>query len=718
MTLADFQGSKPYRDLEKLLNPASIAILGASPVVEGSPAASKPSARLLEYLLRYRYRGKIYPINPKYQELEGVKCYARLADLPEPPDLVIIAIPAASVPQAVEDCAKRGVRNVMVISSGFGETGEKGKAAEAALQEMARRHGITVLGPNCQGFVSEPQRATPYFSTCMQKPGDLIPGDVALISQSGAIGGFLYGMANEQNLGLKYLVTLGNEMDLDVADVLGFLSQEPTLKAIGCYVEGCKDGRKFLRGVSMALQQKKPVAVMKVGRTAVGAEAAQSHTGSLAGEDTVYDAAFRQAGAVRVNSMQEMLDFLTLSRHRPYPKGNRLGVVSVSGGAGIWVADQSQSMGLELPSLAEETRKVLGTTLSWFAATRNPVDVADSVTKPDLLGEWTAAVLNDPNIDSVLVVMGIQEKYGVLGARSLIRTLKDRQKPVVVVWIAGPQQLYVELGDAGIPVFRDLGRGLTALAHITSAAGYLANTRDFTKEESPALEIPRFQPGDFDNLTEYETKKVLAQTGLRVPRGALVRTAGEVAASAEKIGFPLVMKLQSPKLLHKTEHGLVKLNVRTQEEAQQAFAEMMQKASALVTPSDVRGVLLEETVANGVEVIVGARLDGSFGPTVMFGLGGIYVELFKDVAFRLSPVTVDEALGMIREVRSSSMLTGFRGGFRYDVKALADAIVKISRIISRHGDLIRELEINPLMVLPEGKGVVAVDALVVGQGEN
>jgi acetyltransferase len=719
MALANSIGSKSYRDLEKMLNPASIAILGASPIVEGSPATSKPSTKLLEYLLRYRYKGKIYPINPKYQEMEGIKCYAKLADIPESLDLVIVAIPAAAVPQAIEDCGKIGVRNVMVISSGFGETGNEGKAAESALKEIARKHNITVLGPNCNGFISEePYWATPWFSTCLQKPGDLIPGDVALISQSGAIGGFLYGMANEEGLGLKYLVTLGNEMDVDVADVLGFLSQESTLKAIGCYVEGCKDGRKFLRGVSMALQQGKPVAVMKVGRTAVGAVAAQSHTGSLAGEDIVYDAAFRQAGAVRVNSMQEMLDFLTLSRHRPYSMGNRIGVVSVSGGAGIAAADQAYSMGLEIPELTSETRKTLGSTMSWFAATRNPVDVADSVRNPDLLGEWVHTVLKDPNIDSVLVVMGIQEKYGIIGAQSMIRMLKDREKPVVVVWIAGPKQLYVELEEAGIPVFRELGRGLTALAHVTSASKFLTNARDFTKEETTTLEIPSFKPGDFDNLTEFETKGILARVGLRVPRGILVSVAGQVEKAAEKIGFPLVMKLQSPKLLHKTEHGLVKLNIRTKEESLQTFDEMIHKAYTLVDPSNVKGVLLEETVSNGTEVIIGARLDGSFGPTVMFGLGGIYVELFKDVAFRVAPVTPDEAIDMIREVRSSNLLMGFRGGIRYDVKALADAIVKISWIISRYGHLVRELEINPLLVLPEGKGVVAVDALVVGTAKS
>ncbi len=709
----DSHKTKAYRDLQALLNPSSIAILGASPVVEGTPSASKPSARLLEYLLRYRYSGKIYPVNPKYQELEGLKCYSKLSDIPDALDLVIVAIPAAAVPQAIEECGVVGVKNVMVISSGFGETGEKGKQAESVLLEIARKYNITVLGPNCQGFVSEPNRVTPYFSTCMQKPGDLIPGDVAMISQSGAIGGFLYGMANEQGLGLKYLVTLGNEMDLDVADVLGFLAHEPTLKAIGCYVEGCKDGRKFLGSVRMALKQGKPVAVMKVGRTTVGAIAAQSHTGSLAGEDSVYDASFRQGGAVRVDSMQEMLDFLMVSRYRPYPVGNRLGVLSVSGGAGIWVADQAEASGLEIPELTPDTRKTLSSTLSWFAATRNPVDVADSVTKPELLGEWVHTVLKDPNIDSVLVVMGIQEKFGIIGAESMIRELRDREKPVVVVWIAGPKELYLELEKAEIPVFKELGRGLTALAHITRASIYLENVQKAEQVKTPDWKVPVFKAEEVNELTEYDSKLILTRAGIRIPRSVLIKEDKTIERVIEELEFPLVMKLQSPNIFHKTEHGLVRLNVRTKEEAVNVYHEMMEKVNSLPGKLNISGVLLEETISGGVEVIIGAKIDPSFGPIVMFGLGGVFVELFKDVSFRVAPVTDEDAEKMLKEIQSFKILAGYRGKTKYDIKALQDAIVKISWIIERNFHCIDELDINPLIVLPEGKGVVAVDALIV-----
>lgn len=693
--------------MDRLLNPRSIAVIGAS------DDSAKIGGRPIAYLVRYGFKGAIYPINPRHARIQGLEAYARLDDVPGPIDLAVIALPAAAVREAVADCGRLGVAYAIVFTSGFSESGPEGVKLQEALRAVAAASGVRLVGPNSLGIISEPSGLAATFSTVLDRSSGLVPGDAAFVSQSGAFGSLFYAISRDEGVGFRHFVSVGNESDLRIDDFVSWFADDPDTRVIGCYVEGLRNVSGFRAAARKALEHRKPLAVIKVGKSETGRQAARSHTGAVGGSDEAYSGLFRQEGILRFAEMQGLLDFLSLARGGRFPPSNRVGVLSISGGIGVWLADRCSELGLVLPPLHPMTRKRLSEVLPSFATAENPVDFTGQiVNQPDLLAMAASHMLQDPGIDSLVIVMGLLERSGERIAGDLARALESTDKLVVVTWISGPSGAYDLLRSNSVPVFQDVSRCIQALASMVEYGAILlrCNTKN-----GEAILVPQVARGGSVHWggTEYDTKRALESWGIKVPRGGLARTLQEAMEIARDVGYPVVLKVQSTLCLHKTDHGLVELDVGSPQELQVAYNRLAVRFSSAFAPEFPQGVLVEQMVDDAVEVIVGCKHDPSVGPVVMVGIGGIHVEIYRDVAFRLAPITPSEARDMLDQLRGRRLLEGYRGRPPSDLAALAQAVSRISMLFSESADTLVELELNPLAVFPEGKGVCALDALSV-----
>ncbi len=756
--------------LEPFFNPQSVAIIGAS----ANP--DKPSGRPLVALLKSGYKGKLFPVNPRYQELFGVKCYPSLKDVPEEVDLAIVAVPAAAVLAALRDCAVKGVRAAIVITSGFAEVGPEGARLQEELAGIARQSGMRICGPNTMGILSFPSRLAANFAISVLPEKISIPDFLGFVTQSGGFGTGIYGMIQSYGIGFSHFISSGNEADVDFSEYLAYLVKDSHTKVIGGYMEGIKDGAGFIRAARAALAAGKPVLLIKTGRFAAAARAAASHTGALVGSDRVYDAVFRQYGVIRVESFHEMLAVLTVLTGGKLPRGNRLAVVSTSGGAGVFLADKCAESGLELTRLASETRAALARVLPPFASVQNPIDITSAImVDPALILECSRIVVQDPGVDLMLICHGITEENLEKAKRlnfieEMALFVRDAAKPVVnLLWGRQDSAQYMvrALTERRAPAVYEIEYGVKALAALVR---YSAKRQAFQAAEAalepgsePGREPARMlepgpEPGDVPasgtgpgpgpdrrtglppgrvpvpgpgrlpagaqattaeilskypagaKLTEREAKKVLAAYGVPVTREELAVDAAAAAAAAQRIGFPVALKIESPDLLHKTEAGGVKLNLQTPAEVEAACLEILDNVRRFNPAARIEGVLVQEMLPPGVEVIVGIGQDDVFGSTVVFGLGGVLVEALQDVAIRVPPLTREDALEMIDEIKGRRVLEGFRGLPPVDREALAEIILKISRLALDFPQ-IAELDVNPLICSPQG--IKAADALIV-----
>lgn len=695
--------------MDRLLNPRSIAVIGAS----DDPA--KIGGRPIAYLVRYGFEGAVYPINPQHARIQGLEAYARLEDVPGPVDLAVIALPAVAVQDAVADCGRLGVAYAIVFTSGFSESGPAGAELQEALRRVAAACGVRLVGPNSLGIISEPARLAATFSTVLDRPSGLVPGEAAFVSQSGAFGSLFYAISKDEGVGFRHFVSVGNESDLRIDDFVSWFADDPETRVIGCYVEGLRDVSGFRAAARKALEHRKPLAVIKVGKSETGRQAARSHTGAIGGSDEAYDGLFRQEGILRFAEMQGLLDFLSLARDARFPASNRVGVLSISGGIGVWLADRCFELGLVLPPLHSTTRERLSEVLPSFATAENPVDFTGQiVNRPELLAMAVTHMLQDPGIDSLIVVMGLLERSGERIACDLARALESTGKLVVVTWISGPSAAYELLRSNSVPVFKDVARGIQALASMVEYGAVLQ--RPSTKDGEAILMPQAARGGSFHwGGTEYDTKRTLASCGIQIPRGGLATTLQEAMEIARDTGYPVALKVQSTLCLHKTDYGLLELNVRSPEQLQVTYERLVLRFAGTFAPQVPQGVLVEEMVDDPLEVIVGCKHDLSLGPVVMVGIGGIHVEIYRDVAFRLAPITSSEARNMLEQLRGRRLFEGYRGRPPSDLAALAQAISRISILFSKSADILVELELNPLAVLPKGKGVCALDALAVAR---
>jgi len=686
--------------LDDLLNPRSIAIVGAS------DDPTRIGGRPLRHMLNQRFQGGIYPVNPRRDIVQGLRAYPALGDIDGDLDFVLVAVPAPMVAEQVRAAAAKNARTVMVFSSGFAETGPDGAAMQDELTAIARATGVRVIGPNCLGAFNSENRFYPTFTSTIDRATP-VPGGISIASQSGAYGSHIYMASHMRGLGIRYWLTTGNEADLHVAETIRLLAESEDVHCIMAYAESIKDGPMLVEALELARGNRTPVIFMKVGRSEVGAQAANSHTASLSGEDAVYDAVLRQHGAWRVKSTEEMLDIAYASRPRIYPVGKRLGLVTISGGAGVLMADAAADHGLDVAPMPADAQAELKQILP-FAAARNPVDVtAQFFNDLSLVPRFTKAMLDRGGYDALIGFWTSVAGSPVLGdplLGHLTETMKDYRDRLFLHVMLTPDEMRERYDAAGFPSFEDPTRAIVAMAAL------MAFGEAFAKEAAPAPEIPGFSPLPQGPLGEREAKAVLAAAGLPVVHDRLATSAREAALAAQEAGGPVAMKIASPDILHKTEAGGVMLDIAAGSAAA-AYDTIVANARAYAPRVRIDGVLISRMVSGGVECILGARTDPVFGPVVLFGLGGVFTEVLRDVSFRRAPFAQATAREMIEELKGLALLKGARGKPAVDLDALAEAISRLSLFATVHGGAIDSVEMNPLRAMPDG--CLALDALIV-----
>lgn len=690
--------------LGAILAPRSIAIIGAS------QDATKIGGRPVELLRRFGFPGAIYPVNPRAPEVQGLPAYRTIQAVPEVPDLAIIAVAAEGAPDALEGCAAKGVAAAVIFSSGFAELGEKGEALQARLREIAHRTGIRVLGPNCLGAASMAERSIATFSVVLEA-GMPQAGPIGIASQSGNIGSYTMLLARERGIGVSRFMTTGNECDVDIADGIAYLARDPATRVILCVLETCRDAPRLMAALEEARQARKPVVVLKIGASEAGQAAAASHTGALAGSDAVADAVLKRAGAVRVHSVEALLDLghAAAVLGERLPAGRRTMLLTASGGFGVMLADAASAAGLSLPSPSEATQSRILSVVP-YASPRNPVDAtAQMSSRPEILSEILAALLEDDGCDALLLLLSASLYLPRLRAIYMptLRAVREKHPDrVMMLAVHGPADAIAELTAMGFPVVDGVDASTRALAGLCA----LSEARRLPAPPAPPAPGPTIDLAAL--ATEAGAKQALAAAGLPVLPERVVADAAGAVAAATSMGFPVVLKIVSPDLPHKTEVGGVVLDLRDAAAVADAHDAMLARVRAAAPAARIDGVLVSPMVTGGVEMILGTKRDPVFGPVVLVGLGGIFAEVLQDVALRPAPVEEAEAMAMLRSLKAFPVLDGARGRPKADLRAAASAIAALSRFAAQHAADIAEIDINPLLLRPEGQGAVALDALI------
>jgi acyl-CoA synthetase (NDP forming) len=690
------------RSLDPLFSPRSVAVVGAS------SDATRIGGRPIAYMLARKFQGRILPVNPNRAEIQGLTAYPSVAALPEAPDTAIVAVPAALATETLEQLGQRGVKSAIVFSAGFAETGEAGTIAQDAMLATARRHNMRLLGPNCLGLFNDRIGFYGIFSSSLEG-GYSPPGRIGIASQSGAYGTHVFVVARERGLGTPFCVATGNEADVTVSDVIHWMVDEPEIDVIAVYAEGIRDGAAFASALEAARQARKPVIVMKVGRSVLGGVSAKSHTASIAGDDAVTDAVMREFGAIRARNTEEMLDIAQLATRRIYPANNTLGVITVSGGAGVLISDAAETLGLAMPPMPQAAQDKL-LELVPFAAPHNPVDcTAQALNQIELVGSFMNSMVADGGYSSVLAFFTQTGGAASIAPRlrAQLRTVRD----------AHPDRLYVlsvlasrDLVDGyeadGYSVFPDPTRATVAIHAMGKIGDAFARGPAAPPPSVPMIELPATPPD------EAGSKTLLALAGIEAAPERACTTVEAALDAAAALGFPVVMKILSPDILHKSEIGGVLLDITTADAVRNGFALLLDRARTAAPTARIEGVLVAKQLRGGVECILGIHRDPVFGPIAMFGLGGIFVEILKDVAFRRCPFGEDEAEAMIRSIKAAPLLLGARGRPVADIPALARMLARLSVFAHQAGHRLQSIDLNPVLAMPEGQGAYAVDAVM------
>jgi acetate---CoA ligase (ADP-forming) len=694
--------------IHKMLNPESIAVVGATERMQYG-------GRFLAAALKARDRVRVYPVNPRYDELMGVKSYPSVSDLPESPDLVGIVVPYNQVLDVLKESHQKGVKSAVIISAGFSERGVgERRDLQSQLGAFALESGLRICGPNCLGLANVKDD---IWASSSSRGAEGLSGPVGLICQSGAsaFGPFLT-RAVEEGIGLSHIISTGNEADLDFCDFARYLLDDESVRVIAGFVEGFKDARKLVEVARLAADRGKPIVLIKIGRSELGARAARSHTAALTGEDALYDAVFAQYGITRVQDYDELLEVSHLLAHTPRPGKPGVAVVSHSGGISSLTADMCGQAGLDLPPLTDQARDGINGILKGFGWAANPSDVtgfANSGSFPAIMDY----LINEPEVGTLVVASSGADAQ----AEQVIAQRDQSDKGVVFLWTGtrGATSGLPKLKEAHIPVFYvpdKLALGLRSLLDYHAWRDQRLNkgfgsAPPLTHEQEQTLN-GLLQLGR-STLSEYESKQLIASWGIPVTRESRASSPEEAANAAQAISYPVALKADSPDILHKTEAGVVRLGLKSPDEVRAAFTNIMSNARNHLPNGTINGALVQEMVTDAVEVIVGVSYDPQLGPVLLFGTGGVMVEVYNDVALRLCPITHSEALDMIHQVKGAKLLQGFRGRPKADIEALAKALVQVSHLAVNLEGRMSELDINPLMALPEGQGVKAADALVV-----
>jgi acetyltransferase len=690
--------------IDALLRPRSIAILGASADFQ------KLNGRTLKALLDKGYSGQIYPVNPKYRDIAGLKCYADVSELPQDIDLAIIAVPARHVPRTLRVLGERNVAAAVVFSSGFSEIGVTGLALEQELRSAIRESGVRVLGPNCLGLINAFENVMATFSQFSLGPTP--PGPAAFVTQSGALGTATAGSARRRGLNFGYFVNTGNETDVTFVDVMRAVIGDSHIRVGAGYIEGLRDGCGLLDVAEEALELAKPLVLMKVGRTKAGAKAIASHTGSLAGEDAVFDGVIREKGIIRARSDEQLLDIVEIAAHCELPAGRGIGFITRSGGAGALMADRAEELGLNVAALSDETTAALKQVVPVFGAISNPVDItAQGLVDPTIMRESLKIVLSDPSVDIAVVWLAFTEKHADITVQTFAEAKAQTSKPFVVSWVGIPDAALAKMREHGIAVLRGAEPAVDAVAALVRYAearrNWLAD-----KPARRALELPApGLPAEAGPVASLDARALLDGAGIPTVAAELVKSADEAVAAAQRFGYPVALKIESPDILHKTEAHGVRLGLRDADAVRWAYQAVIDGARRYRRDARIDGALVQPMAQGDVEFVIGLKHDANFGMVVMVGLGGIHIEVLKDVVFRKAPVTDAEADRMLQELKSRAVLEGVRGRGPVDRRALTRMISAVSRFGAAAGERLVELDLNPVLCGPEG--VAAVDWLMV-----
>lgn len=701
---------KNYKmSLDKIFNPKTIAVIGASNK-EGSVGFA-----LMKNLVGSGFKGTVYPINYKNKSIYGIRAYANLKDTRDEIDLAVIATPSPTVPELVEECGKYGVKGMVIISAGFKEHGEKGNQMLDQIMATAKKYGIRLIGPNCLGFIKPSINLNASFANKMA-----LPGKIAFISQSGALCTAILDWSIEQNVGFSHFVSIGSMADVGFHDLIDYFGSDPNTSSIVIYMESLTFARKFM-SAARAFSRSKPIIVLKAGKSSAGAKVALSHTGTLAGNDRAFDAAFKRAGIIPVNTIEQLFNAAQTLAMQPRPKGKRLAIVTNAGGPGVLATDRIVELGGEMAELSEETKQTLNEVLPPMWSHGNPVDVLGDAGE-DQYGIAAEACLKDPNVDGLLVILTPQAMtHADKIARRIVLVSKKYKKPVLASWMGESDvaEGRAILENGNIPDFRIPENAVTTFMHMYS---YTRNTEALY--ETPTTIPHQFEPKKKENkalleqiikekrtvLTEDEAKELLANYDIPITQNEIATTEAEAVKLAEKFGFPVAMKIASPDITHKSDIGGVVLNVETKAEVKRHFKNITSKAKKAYPKADIHGVLIEEMVSKKYELLIGSKKDPIFGPVIMFGMGGVTVELFKDLNVGLPPMNMALAMRLIEDTKMYKLLKGYRGMEAVDIKAIQFLIYKFAYLIMDFPE-IKEIDINPFVVDKEG-GVV-LDAKVI-----
>lgn len=668
--------------LDAILKPRSIAVIGAS------TSPDKMGHEILKNIIGSGFKGVVYPINPKADIILDLTCYKSVKDIPEPPDMAVIIIPARFVPQAVQECGEAGVKGAVIITGGFSEAGDEGEDLQNQVIEAAQRFGVRVIGPNCQGVNN------PHHPLCASWPLLTCQGKIALISQSGTVGAAMMDWLSEDKLGTSSFVSMGNRADVDEADLIAYFNQDPNTEVIAAYIEGIKRPEQFIKAVE---QLQKPLVVLKSGRTPKGKVAAESHTKALAGADAVYEALFAKYEICRAYTAEEFYDYAKALAYLKPPKGNRILFITTSGGAAILATDQAEQEGLDVSPLPEELVAAITPIIPAHAIKANPID---------LTGDATAQMFGD-------VIEVTRNHYDTLGV-----IFGDPVEGASRVVTPGANELIIFYGGAdverheselmhlkGIPVFPTPERGIKALAQVLER-------KTLDAPQKPILTVP----ATGRQLPLHQAFAKISGQGIPCTDFALANSQPAAVKIAQEQGFPVALKISSPDILHKSDVGGVHLNLSSAEAVEDAYDDLLAAVNNNCPESQIDGVLVSKMAPPGMEVIVGMNRDPQFGPIILFGLGGIMVEIFQDVSIRLLPLTKDEALSMIREIKGYGLITGYRGQPAVDEQAMADCLMAVARISENYPEIV-EIDLNPVFAYPNGV-LVADVRIIVKEGKE
>ncbi|OLO42388.1 hypothetical protein BTR23_03985 [Alkalihalophilus pseudofirmus] len=704
--------------LKSIFNPASVAIIGASPNIK------KVGGRALKFLLASNYQGKVYPINPNYKDIQGLQAFPSITELPEAPEQIILCVPSERVYGVIEEAVRIGVKGAIIFSGGFAEADEKGIEMQNKITKIAKDGGLTILGPNCMGVINQNEFIGTY--TTILEENELNSSPIAFVGQSGAIGAYSFILGKQNQMDLGVLVSTGNEVMVDVADCVSYLADDPKIKVIMTYLEGCRDGKKLEAALKKATLNGKVILACKVGRTQEGERAASSHTANMVGNDEIYDTLFEKYNVIRCDDIESMVDIANLYSKNIDIKGNNVGIMSLSGGIGVLATDKCIEYNLKVPVFTKDTSSKIKSLVS-FAGADNPLDpTAQGLDDPKLLEQLLEGMVRDPNIDVALFCFGyflLSEGRGPVYADVICNVAKKSNIPVAVAGLANQEVINI-LQEQSIPIFNDLDRAVRAISsayHMNTTETQVVNRLDtskapLTEGTSRILDKLKSQA----TLNEVDAKAILNEFQLPVPESNLATTEQEALSIARSIGFPVVLKVVGRNILHKSDLGGVCLNLVNEDDVSAGYQSILNNVSAKIDRSEIEGIMVEKmsTEKPVCEMLISVSVDKNFGPNLVVGLGGIYTELLNDYVILQPPFDENYIRKSLKKLKGYKLLEGYRSQEKADIEGLINFIMNLGELAFTLEEEISELEMNPVAIYTEGIGIQILDAVIKGKEEE